>query len=224
MYSQQLQINDLCFSFVCLCTQIGEQNNGSGCADWLQNLRSPVEATIGVRLVLLLLLRRYCQFRPEGRWFAAALLLLHPFMNINALQLSISSGYWCHRGYSYSTFSCAGTSKCPFLSNITIYEYILTFLKEDGLISVSNPLCVGYVEPSQSKPESHINCTKFFFNKLKEKQMHKVRDCTPKLNLLNFANFYSKTYWPNFNFVFPFMKTLENDFEMHCEKYWLLTL
>jgi len=105
---------------VYVCTQIGELINGNGCADWLQKLRSPVEATIGLRLVLLLLLRRYCQFRPEGRCFAAALLLLHPFMNINALQLSISSGYWCHRGYSYSIFSCAETSKCPFLSKITI--------------------------------------------------------------------------------------------------------
>jgi hypothetical protein len=145
-------MHDLCFCLVCVCTQMGEYINGNGCADWLQKLRSPVEATLGVRLVLLLLLRRYCQFRPEGQCFAAAVLFLHHFMNINALQLSISSGYWCHRGNSYSIFSCAETSKCPFLSKITIQEYILTFLKEAGLISVSNSLCVSYVEPSQSKP------------------------------------------------------------------------
>jgi len=49
--------------------------------------------------------------------------------------------------------------------------------------------------------------------------MNKVRYCIPKPNLLNLANLYSKTYWPNFNFIFPFMKTLENDFEGNCDKY-----
>jgi len=49
--------------------------------------------------------------------------------------------------------------------------------------------------------------------------MHKVRDYIPKPKLLNLATFYSKIYWPNFNFIFPFMKTLENDFEVNCDKY-----
>jgi hypothetical protein len=78
-------------------------------------------------------------------------------------------------------------------------------------------MCVSYVEPSQSKPESHINC--IFFNKLKKKQMLKVRDCIPKPTLLNLETYYSKTYWPNFNLTFPFMKSLENDFEVNCDKY-----
>jgi hypothetical protein len=49
--------------------------------------------------------------------------------------------------------------------------------------------------------------------------MQKVRDCIPKHNLLNFATVYSKTYWPNFNFAFTFMKTSEHEFGVNCDKY-----
>jgi hypothetical protein len=49
--------------------------------------------------------------------------------------------------------------------------------------------------------------------------MLKVRDCIPKRKLLNLEAYYSKTYWPNLNLTIPFMKSLENDFEVNCDKY-----
>jgi hypothetical protein len=45
--------------------------------------------------------------------------------------------------------------------------------------------------------------------------MHKVRDCSPKPNLLNLATFFTKTYRPTFNFAFTPVKTLETDFAVN---------